>query len=306
MLRALLSGCGGDGEPLVGAVLRGDARQRLPAEPLLAALTPDAVEELGAGLARKVATASARLGAGQPATLDVDVVGRVAGIAGVDPVALYRAVDGSGRYGAALAHAGAKVDVRRAGLDVTVSAPKSVSVMYGLGDPTVAAAVKAAHETAVGEVIAYLQRHSATAARGHHRGGKPATRIGTDGLIVAAFDHRTSRSGDPQLHTHLVIPNLVHGTDGRWSAMDTAAIYRHARTASSLYHAVLRGELTSRLGVGWTPVTRGVAEIDGIPPTVLRLFSQRRQQIVEAMSRRGDQRRQGCPGGVSGHPARQT
>jgi hypothetical protein len=69
--------------------------------------------------------------------------------------------------------------------------------------------------------------------------------------------------------------------------MDTAAIYRHARTASSVYHAVLRGELTSRLGVSWTPVTRGVAEIDGIPPTLLRLFSQRRQQIVETMRRRG-------------------
>ncbi len=179
------------------------------------------------------------------------------------------------------------MDIRRAGLDVTVSAPKSVSLLYGLGDPTVAAAAKAAHEVAVGEVIAYLQRHAATAVRGHHGGGKRATRIGTDGLIVAAFDHRTSRSGDPQLHTHLVIPNLARGADGRWSAMDTAAVYRYARTASSLYHAVLRGELTRTLGVSWTPVRRGVADIDGVPRVLLDGFSQRRRQIVEAMRHRG-------------------
>jgi conjugative relaxase-like TrwC/TraI family protein len=190
-------------------------------------------------------------------------------------------------YGAAAAHAGEQVDVRRAGFDVTVSAPKSVSVLYALGDPQIAAAARAAHETAVGEVIGYLQRHAATAARGHRGEGKRADRIGTSGLIVAAFDHRSSRAGDPQLHTHLVIPNLVQGVDGRWSAMDTAAVYRYSRTASSLNPAVLRGELTRTLGVNWTPVTKGVAEIAGIPRPVIDGFSQRRRHIVEAMARHG-------------------
>lgn len=286
-LRGLLSGCGLDGERLTRPVLRADPRSRLPAEPLLIALAAvDADVTLPVGVDRALAVARARIAAGQPARLDVDVIRRVTTVIDVDPVEVYRDADGTDRHTVALVHARARVDVRRAGLDVTASAPKSVSVLYGLADPQVAAAVKAAHQLAVGEVVGYLQRHAATAVRGHHGNGTRAARVGTDGLIVAAFDHRTSRAGDPQLHTHLVIPNLVRGSDGRWSAMDTAAVYRYSRTAASLYHAVLRGELTRTLGVDWTAVVKGIAEIDGIPHSVLRGFSTRRQQITQAMARR--------------------
>lgn len=293
-LRGLLAGCGPDGAALVSPVLRADPRGLLLAEPLVRALAAvDAPRRGGADLlgdgkaAAVFDVASAAVEDGKPATLPADLVGQVATAAGLDPVALYR-LDGADTYSSAVKHVGAKVDVRRAGLDVTVSAPKSVSVLYALADPQVAGTVRSAHDVAVGEVVAYLQRHGATAARGHQGGGQRAPRIGTDGLLVAAFDHRASRAGDPQLHTHLVVPNLVRGTDGRWSAMDTAGIYRHARTASSLYHAVLRGELTRTLGVSWTPVLRGVAEIDGIPRRLLETFSKRRRQIVEALSRRGE------------------
>lgn len=287
LLKALLAGCGPDGTRLVAPVLRADPRRRLPAEPLLHAIESTGHEPLDRGLAKPVAAATRRLATGESPSLDVEVVRRVSEAIGVDPVPLYRAADGKDRYAAAAAHAGEQVDVRRAGLDVTVSAPKSVSVLYALGDPQVAAAARAAHEHAVGEVIAYLQRHGATAARGHQGDGQRADRIGTSGLIVAAFDHRSSRAGDPQLHTHLVIPNLVQGVDGRWSAMDTAAIYRYSRTASSLYQAVLRGELTRTLGVDWTSVHKGIAEIAGIPRPVIDAFSQRRRQIVAAMAQHG-------------------
>jgi hypothetical protein len=102
---------------------------------------------------------------------------------------------------------------------------------------------------------------------------------------VTAFDHFTSRAGDPQLHTHLVIPNLVHGADGKWSAMDTRALYHQAATASEIYHAVLRGQLTRRLGVAWTTPSRGRPEIAGIPRSLLRLFSTRRRQIEAELDR---------------------
>ncbi|HWA67768.1 MAG TPA: MobF family relaxase, partial [Mycobacteriales bacterium] len=235
LLKSLLAGCGPEGARLVAPVLRADPRSRLPAEPLLRAIESAGHPPLERGLAKPVEVAARRLAAGESSLLDVAVVRRVSDALGVDPVALYCGSDGTDRYAGAAAHAGEQVDIRRAGLDVTVSAPKSVSVLYALGDPAVAAAARAAHEVAVGEVIAYLQRHAATAARGHQGDGQRADRIGTSGLIVAAFDHRSSRAGDPQLHTHLVIPNLVQGIDGRWSAMDTAAIYRYSRTASSLY-----------------------------------------------------------------------
>ena len=224
---------------------------------------------------------------GERATVSAGRAGQLAAAAGLDPHVLYRAADGADTHAAALKHAGERVDVRRAGVDVTVSAPKSVSVLYGLGGPAIAGQVRHAHAAAVAEALSYLQAQAGEALRGHHGDGQTAARIGTDGPIVAAFEHSTNRAGDPQLHTHLVIPNLVHGSDGQWSAMDTRALYRHAATASSIYHAVLRGQLTSRLGVAWTTPRRGRAEIAGIPTALLRLFSTRRRQIEAELVRVG-------------------
>jgi conjugative relaxase-like TrwC/TraI family protein len=85
--------------------------------------------------------------------------------------------------------------------------------------------------------------------------------VATGGWVAAAFEHVTSRSDDPQLHTHVVVPNVVRGADGRWSAFDTREVYRQALTGGYLYQAVLRGELSRRLGVRWGRVRRGVAEI---------------------------------------------
>jgi conjugative relaxase-like TrwC/TraI family protein len=182
---------------------------------------------------------------------------------------------------------GPKVNIRRCALDLVVSPPKSVSVLFALAEPTASAAVVAAHEYAVAEALSYLERVAGHGLRGHQGDGKRASRIGTDGLIAAAFTHRTSREDDPQLHTHLVVANLVHGIDGGWSALDTRAFYYQARTAGCIYQAVLRGELTRTLGVSWSPVRRGVAEIAGIPRALRKHFSIRRDEIDAELERTG-------------------
>ena len=170
-----------------------------------------------------------------------------------------------------------------AGFDLTFSAPKSVSVVFGVGDPDVSAAVRRAHERAVHEAFGYLERSAAAVRRG--RGG--STVHGTRGLVAAAFRHRTSRLGDPQLHTHVLVANLGRGPDGRWSALDARQIYAHARVASFVYQTILRGELTRELGVAWTPVRDGIAEVEGVPSNVIRAFSRRRAQIEAALAERG-------------------
>ena len=80
------------------------------------------------------------------------------------------------------------------GFDVTFSAPKSVSVLFGLGDEPLRRTIRSAHEQAVADALGYLER---VAARGR-RGEGGHTSIGTHGLIAAGFRHRTSRAGDPQ------------------------------------------------------------------------------------------------------------
>src|SRR4029079_16625170 len=103
------------------------------------------------------------------------------------------------------------------------------------------------------------------------RAGAQALRPG--GSFAPPFRRRTSRAGDPQLHTHVLVANLVQGADGRWSTLDGRRIYQHNKAAGYLYEARLRALLTRELGVQWTPVRSGIADIDGIPRTVLRAFS---------------------------------
>jgi len=288
-LRALLAGQAPDGRLLVNPVLRADPRGFVPTAPLLNALRARAAER-GVGLTAlladrsEVAPVLARLVSAGETTVPVRLAGRLAIAAGLDPTVLYPPSGPAGDYAGALVYADARVDVRRSGLDVTVSAPKSVSVLWGLGNPTVAAQVRAGHQAAVVAALDYLSTEAGQALRGHQGDGVRASRMATDGLVVAAFEHRTSRAGDPQLHTHLVIPNLVRGADGRFSAVDSRAVFAHALTASYTYQAVLRAELTRRLGVGWGPTRRGIAEIEGIPPEVLRAFSRRRVQIEAALA----------------------
>ena len=91
--------------------------------------------------------------------------------------------------------------------------------------------------------------------------------------MAAAFTHRTSRAGDPQLHTHVLVANVAKGVDGVWSAPDARLLYHHTRTAGFLYQAALRAGLTRALGVRFGEVSRGMAELDCVPKTLLRAFS---------------------------------
>ena len=170
-----------------------------------------------------------------------------------------------------------------AAFDVTFSAPKSVSVLFGTSGSEVRGAVRAAHDLAVSEAVGYLERSAAAVRRGHN--GTVVQQV--NGFVAAAFRHRSSRAGDPQVHTHVVIANLGRGSDGRWTALDGRRLYAHATTASHLYQALLRAELTRRLGLEWTPVERAIAEVRGVPPRVLRAFSQRRTEIEASMAERG-------------------
>ncbi len=200
---------------------------------------------------------------------------------GVDGAALRRVLEGADpATGDPLGrHAAARVP----GFDVSFSAPKSVSVLFGIGDERMRATIRCAHETAVRDAFAYLEREAAVA----RRGAAGAISVRGRGFVAAAFRHRISRAGDPQLHTHVLVANLVQADDGRWSALDGRRLYAHGKTAGYLYEARLRAELTRELGVAWTPVRNGIADVDGVPADVLRAFSRRRAQIEAALEERG-------------------
>jgi conjugative relaxase-like TrwC/TraI family protein len=168
-------------------------------------------------------------------------------------------------------------------LDLTFSAPKSVSLLAEIGDDTHHQKVLAAHHHAVNQALGLLEVEAARGRRGH--GGTRTVTV--DGVVAAGFDHHTSRSGDPQLHTHVLVANRALGSDGQWGALDSRRMFGWAKTAGYAYQAALRHELAATLGLTWTPVTNGTAEIAGIPQRVLEAFSTRRAQIVAALDTYG-------------------
>jgi len=170
---------------------------------------------------------------------------------------------------------------RVTGWDLTFSAPKSVSALWATVGGGVGMEVRDAHDAAVAAALDYLEDHAAFS-----RQGKAGVRqVDTEGLLAAAFVHRSSRAGDPQLHTHVLVSGRVRCSDGVWRALDSRALHRELKTAGMVYQAGLRVELAHRLGVAWTPVDRhGQAEIVGVPTELRALFS-KRAAAVEARAR---------------------
>ena len=91
----------------------------------------------------------------------------------------------------------------------------------------------AAHEHSVKAALGYLQREACWTRRG--AGGHEF--VPGNGFLAAAYRHRSSRAGDPQLHTHVPIANATRGPDGRWARRYHPSIYDHAKTASYLDEA---------------------------------------------------------------------
>jgi conjugative relaxase-like TrwC/TraI family protein len=175
------------------------------------------------------------------------------------------------------------------GFDMVLRPTKSVSILYGLGDPATGRAVLSAHHTGLAEAVGYLDEQLG-ARRGH--GG--VQHVSGQGVLAVGFDHRTSREGDPLLHTHLVIANRVQGPDGRWTALDGRDLYRHRLAADVIYRATYQRELVRTLGVEWTAAdSHGNRELQGTPEALVRGFSKRADQIefeVERLAADGRQR----------------
>ncbi len=154
---------------------------------------------------------------------------------------------------------------RIAALDLTFSAPKSVSVLAAVAPGRVSRALVAAHEEAVRAAVGWLEDTAVQVRRG--AGGAPVEP--GEGLVAVAYRHRMSRALDPQLHTHVVAANLTRGPDGRYTALHGTPLYRAAKTAGYLYQAQLRLRVSETLGLEWGAVRSGAAELAAVPAGVL-------------------------------------
>jgi Ti-type conjugative transfer relaxase TraA len=164
----------------------------------------------------------------------------------------------------------------KGGWDLTFSAPKSVSVLWGIADSQQRARVAEAHDAAVQAALAYLESRAFTSRERH--GAAPVHAV-----LAAAYQHGTSRALDPQLHTHVVVANLGRRGDGQFGALDFDARYKMA--AGAMY----RVELAARLrAMGYAIERDGLSfRVQEVDPAACQVFSTRRRQIVEQLQRAG-------------------
>jgi conjugative relaxase-like TrwC/TraI family protein len=168
-----------------------------------------------------------------------------------------------------------------AGYDLVFTPVKSVSVLWGLGDERVRAQTLAAHEGAWRGALSWLESQAALTRVG--AGG--VAQVDTRGFSATAFDHFDSRSGDPNLHTHVAVSNKVLGLDGKWRSLDGRVIHALGVAASERYNTLVETGLRDRLGVRFVERSTGragrrpVREIEGIPTDLTTEFSRRRESI---------------------------
>jgi conjugative relaxase-like TrwC/TraI family protein len=169
-----------------------------------------------------------------------------------------------------------------AGFDLTFSPVKSVSALWAVAPPEVAKSIEQAHGAAIADAIAFLERHAIFT----REGTDGVRQVETRGLIAAAFTHRDSRAGDPDLHTHVAVANKVQTRQGKWLAIYGTVLHQHVVAASEAYNTALEHHLRERLGVEFveTPAARGkrpVREITGVDPILCKTWSSRRQDIED-------------------------
>lgn len=168
---------------------------------------------------------------------------------------------------------------RQPGWDLTFSAPKSVSVLWSQASPEIRLAIQRAHLRSVQAALSYLERET-----GYVRRGKGGTDWLRASVVVATFEHGTSRALEPQLHTHALLLNVGVLPDGTTGSLVSKLVYRHKMAAGALYRAQFSREI---LNLGFAVRReRDWFEVKAIPKAVMRMFSTRRQQIEQSLKDR--------------------
>jgi conjugative relaxase-like TrwC/TraI family protein len=174
-----------------------------------------------------------------------------------------------------------------AGYDLTFSPVKSVSTLWAVADPAVAAVIEQAHHAAVKDALAFIEKHALFT----RTGPQGIRQVNVQGLVATAFTHRDSRAGDPDLHTHVAVANKVQTLDGRWLSIDGRVLFKANVAASETYNTALEQHLRDTLGVRFAerprtdPTKRPIREIVGVDSRLNKRWSTRRAHIE---TRRGE------------------
>ena len=168
------------------------------------------------------------------------------------------------------------------GFDLTFAAPKSVSLLRALTDDIGEKTMAVAHQKGIDAAMTYLHEHAGyTRVHNPLTANKDLQRL--PGLVGIAYQHETSRCGDPHLHTHVIVPNRQPRADGTLVSIDSKSLHHEAKAAGVIYQAVVRHELHAAIGAEWKAVDEhsGMAEIAGVTKQSIKEWSQRSTLLRE-------------------------
>ncbi len=178
-----------------------------------------------------------------------------------------------------------------AGFDMTFSPPKSLSLMWAMGDQVTREAIEDVLVRAASEVIVWAEDHvfrTRTGAQGARQGP-------VRGVVASAWLHYESRQGDPQVHHHLVVLNRAQAvSDGAWRTLDSKALYPWVVALSERHVGIVEDLITERFGVAWKDM-RAIAgrvpkrEVDGVAPDLVAEFSRRTKAIEGAIAKKASE-----------------
>lgn len=170
--------------------------------------------------------------------------------------------------------------------DLTLTLPKSVSLMWAFGDDRTRHAIERCMREATDMAVSYLEDGIVQTRAG--AGGVASMRC--DGIVGLVFDHCDNRNGDPHLHRHLIVSNRVRRTaDGEWTAIDGRLLYSRCVETSDYFDDIMRDLLTRDLGVAWrrkpSRTHAATYEVDGIDDALIDAFSSRDREIEARMEK---------------------
>ncbi|HEY4897468.1 MAG TPA: MobF family relaxase, partial [Solirubrobacteraceae bacterium] len=192
------------------------------------------------------------------------------------------------RTGGWLRAAGA-TGARGGGIDLTFSAPKSVSAVWALGDARQRRDMTDAHAAAVAQAMTYLTETVPTVRR---RVGREVLEEHASDLVAAEYRHTTARgvlagdAPDPQLHSHVVVTSAIRD-DERIVAVASRPVFRAAREVGAAYRSALAHELSQRgyaIDAG-TGKNGRYFELAGVPRGLSKAFSARTREVTKAAER---------------------
>jgi conjugative relaxase-like TrwC/TraI family protein len=159
---------------------------------------------------------------------------------------------------------------RTPGWDLCFTVPKEVSVLWSQAPETLRAEIEEIHQAAIREVVRLIELLFAWSRKGKASLGSEYIPVK---LIVAAFQHSTSRANDPNLHTHCIVINIGVDANGKTRALYSKPLFVNKMVLGAYYRAKLASLLQVRLGLQTKQKRRSFQVLGGTQRTGLGPFA---------------------------------